>query len=85
MADWIILVSLIKTNEAILLPLAAMVAGESRLGVLTVDWFAFKAATEGFTFGALQTDGDDVRRYFPSCPKWGSCPSMESSLSRILK
>lgn len=53
----------------IILPLAAMVAGESRLGVFTVDLFAFRAATEGLTFGALQTDGDEVRRYFPSCPR----------------
>ena len=52
-----------------MLPFAAMVAGESRLGVFAGDLFGFNAATEGLTLGALQTDGEDVRRYFPSCPK----------------
>ena len=54
----------------ILLPLAAIVAGESRLGVFARDLSAFRAAfKEGLTLGALQTEGEDVRLYFPSCPK----------------
>ena len=49
--------------------MAAIVAGESRLGALAEDLFEFNAATEGFTLGALQTLGEDVLLYLPSCPK----------------
>ena len=53
----------------VMVPFAAIVAGESRLGVLAADLLGFSAATDGLTLGALQTEGDDVLLYFPSCPK----------------
>ena len=52
-----------------MLPFAAIVAGESRLGVLAADLFEFNAATDGFTLGVLQTLGEEVLLYLPSCPK----------------
>ena len=81
------------------LPLAAMVAGESLLGVLAGDliWLVFwescwdaeaeeEEFTEGLTLGAEQIVGDDVRRYLPSRPKSSLrwCVCW-SSLSRILQ
>jgi len=56
-----------------LLPLAAIVAGESRFGVLAGDLdaaFMIKpvVVVVGFTFGVVQIVGEVLRRYFPSWP-----------------
>ena len=88
-----------KDMSADCLPLAAMVAGESLLGVLAGDliWLVFwescwdaeaeeEEFTEGLTLGAEQIVGDDVLRYLPSRPKSSLrwCVCW-SSLSRILQ